>query len=593
MTEQRSKQAYRLAIKHYSQVWLKNWRTNIPTLLFPGVGTILIFYVPPLIIARLLSNYQGKQLPALAELAPYLLAFGGAWMLGEVFWRIGIHFDIIGSTRGVRQLHNQALRYLLEKDLAFFHNNFAGSLTKKTTGYATRYIDASDTLLYNISPSIIPMIFISYVLWHFSPWLVVILISMVVLTVILILPLLRRRRKLVNVREISSNKVTGHVADIYSNIDAVRAFSHEEFEQKNHRNLVEDLVYKIKRSWNYQNLRVDIVIAPLFAITNILGLVMSVHIARTTGANIATVFVTFAYYVGFTRFMWEFNGIYRRLETAFSDAAQFTELLLVQPQITDVKSPLDFKVTQGAIDFQKVDFHYQDNEHQELFEDFNLSIKPGEKIGLVGHSGGGKTTLTKLILRFMDIDSGQILIDGQDISKARQEDLRKFIAYVPQDPYMFHRSITDNIRYGKLDADRSDIKKAAKLSHSEEFVKHLPDTYDTLIGERGVKLSGGQRQRIAVARAMIKNAPILLLDEATSALDSESEKLIQDALWKLMEGRTTIVIAHRLSTIQKMDRILVLEDGKIAEEGSHKELLKKGGVYAGLWQHQSGGFLED
>jgi ATP-binding cassette subfamily B protein len=212
---------------------------------------------------------------------------------------------------------------------------------------------------------------------------------------------------------------------------------------------------------------------------------------------------------------------------------------------------------------------------------------------LVGHSGGGKTTLIRLILRFMDIDGGEILIDGQNIANITQDDLRRSITYVPQEPLLFHRTLAENIGYGKLDATAEETVKAAKLAHADEFIKVLPKGYDTLVGERGIKLSGGQRQRVAIARAMLKDAPIILLDEATSALDSESEVLIQDALWKLMEGKTTVVIAHRLSTIQKMDRIVVLDNGEIAEEGSHKELLEKDGTYATLRAHQSGGFLED
>lgn len=214
-------------------------------------------------------------------------------------------------------------------------------------------------------------------------------------------------------------------------------------------------------------------------------------------------------------------------------------------------------------------------------------------MALVGHSGGGKTTITMLLLRFMDIDRGQIRIDGQNIATVKQRQLRSSIAYVPQDPALFHRTLTENIRYGKLDASQEEVVRVAKMAHAAEFIDKLRHGYETLVGERGVKLSGGQRQRIAIARAMLKNAPILVLDEATSALDSESEKLIQDVLWKLMEGRTAIVIAHRLSTIQRMDRIVVLKEGKIVEQGTHQELLQKAGVYAKLWAHQSGGFLKD
>jgi ATP-binding cassette subfamily B protein len=234
-----------------------------------------------------------------------------------------------------------------------------------------------------------------------------------------------------------------------------------------------------------------------------------------------------------------------------------------------------------------------DGANDALFNGLSLQINPGEKVGLVGHSGSGKTTFTRLLLRFSDIDAGEITIDDQNIARITQDDLHASIAYVPQEPLLFHRSIAENIRYGDISASDSTIRKVAKLAHADDFVKDLPQGYDTLVGERGVKLSGGQRQRIAIARAMIKQAPVLVLDEATAALDSESEALIQDALWKLMEDRTAIVIAHRLSTIQHMDRIIVMSNGEIVEEGSHKELLKAKGAYAKLWARQSGGFIED
>jgi ATP-binding cassette subfamily B protein len=243
--------------------------------------------------------------------------------------------------------------------------------------------------------------------------------------------------------------------------------------------------------------------------------------------------------------------------------------------------------------FSNVGFAYPENQTRPLFKDLSLKIKPGEKVGLVGPSGGGKTTITRLLLRFMDIQDGLITIDGQDITTIKQADLRSRIAYVSQEPILFHRTLAENIGYGDLVAEQKVIEGVAKMANAHDFIAKLPKGYDTLVGERGVKLSGGQRQRVAIARAMLKNAPILVLDEATSALDSESEVLIQDALWKLMEGRTAIVIAHRLSTIQRMDRIIVLEDGKIVEEGSHKDLLRANGTYAKLWAHQSGGFIDD
>ncbi len=244
----------------------------------------------------------------------------------------------------------------------------------------------------------------------------------------------------------------------------------------------------------------------------------------------------------------------------------------------------------GAIEIDNITFAYADS--SEVFSDFSLSIPAGQKVGLVGHSGSGKTTITKLLLRFLDVDNGSIHIDGQDIRYVSQNDLRSKIAYVPQDPLLFHRSIAENIAYGRPDATHEEIVAVAKRAHAHEFIERLSHGYNTLVGERGVRLSGGERQRIAIARAMIKDAPILLLDEATSALDSVSERHIQHAFTDLMKGRTTIVIAHRLSTIQSMDRIVVFERGEIVEDGTHETLIKKDGVYANLWKQQSSGFIE-
>jgi ATP-binding cassette subfamily B protein len=228
-----------------------------------------------------------------------------------------------------------------------------------------------------------------------------------------------------------------------------------------------------------------------------------------------------------------------------------------------------------------------------LFTGLDLAVPSGTRIGLVGRSGGGKTTLTRLLLRMMDVDEGRILIGGQDIARLRQSDLRSLIAYVPQDPAMFHRTLRENIAFARPEATDAEIRQAAQAAHVTEFAEALPDGFDTMVGERGVKLSGGQRQRVALARAILRDAPILLLDEATSALDSESEILVQQALWQLMEGRTALVVAHRLSTVARMDQLVVLDHGQIAEKGTHQELLGLDGTYARLWQHQSGGFLDE
>jgi ATP-binding cassette subfamily B protein len=327
------------------------------------------------------------------------------------------------------------------------------------------------------------------------------------------------------------------------------------------------------------------------------ALVMAIVGVMVLKSDISTVFLIFSYTAALADQLFNFsNNSLRNYNRSVGDAFDMVKTLSQAPKVLDPAQPQVARFKRGHLEFKDVEFSHESdapNKREPLFKNFNLAIEPGEKVGLVGHSGGGKTTLTKLILRFMDVNGGTILIDGQNIASVSQDSLRRAIAYVPQEPLLFHRTLAENISYGKPGAKQSEIVKAAKLAHAHEFITQLPNGYETLVGERGIKLSGGQRQRIAIARAMLKDAPLLLLDEATSALDSESEKLIQKALWKLMEGRTTVVIAHRLSTTQRVDRIVVLEEGRIAEQGSHKELLDKEGVYAMLWAHQSGGFIEE
>jgi len=265
--------------------------------------------------------------------------------------------------------------------------------------------------------------------------------------------------------------------------------------------------------------------------------------------------------------------------------------LIVPLEIQDKADTAALNCTHGQITFDNVKFHYKGTEP--LFQNKSIEIKAGQKVGLVGYSGGGKSTFVNLILRLYDVTDGAILIDGQDIRDVTQDSLRENIAMIPQDPSLFHRSLMENIRYGRADSTDEEVIEAAKKAHAHEFISTLPQGYDSLVGERGVKLSGGQRQRIAIARAILKNAPILILDEATSQLDSVTESLIQESLWELMQNKTTIVIAHRLSTLLHMDRILVFDKGKIVEDGTHSALLARGGLYKHLWDAQVGGFLGD
>ncbi|MSU44636.1 ATP-binding cassette domain-containing protein [Candidatus Nomurabacteria bacterium] len=288
--------------------------------------------------------------------------------------------------------------------------------------------------------------------------------------------------------------------------------------------------------------------------------------------------------------LWNLGRSLTKAMKAITDMQEVVNIFDTPLDIIDSIIPENLKIQEGHIFFKNVSFSYIDG--NSVFTDFNLEITPGERVGLVGHSGAGKSTVTKLLLRFADTIEGSVIIDGQDIKNITQNDLRSKISYVPQESILFHRTIGENIAYGKPDVTKEEIINVAKKAHAHEFISELPKGYDTLVGERGIKLSGGERQRVAIARAMLKDSPILVLDEATSSLDSISESYIQDSFNELMKGKTTIVIAHRLSTVQKMDRIIVLDKGEIVEEGTHKELLEKKGFYAELWSHQTGGFLE-
>jgi ATP-binding cassette, subfamily B, bacterial len=456
--------------------------------------------------------------------------------------------------------------------------------------FAARFENFVDTLTFSVVASVVPLAFASVVLWRYDPMLVLVLIGLILFTGLGVAPLIRRRQALVDQREAAMARVAGHVADSVMNMETVRAFAAEDREAAEHKTRVAEQRRIAIRSWDYGNLRIDTLVAPMSVLTNALGLLLAVSLGGGR-LGVEAIVVTFAYFTNATRIMFEFNQIYRRLESSLTEAAQFTELLLTSPTVLDPVSPEPLRKSAPDVHFKNVTFAHDGA--PPLFTGLELTVPSGTKIGLVGRSGGGKSTLTRLLLRLMDVTDGSILVGGQDISRLRQADLRSLIAYVPQDPAMFHRTLRDNIAFARPGATDAEIHRAAEAAHVTEFAEGLPEGFDTLVGERGIKLSGGQRQRVALARAILRDAPILLLDEATSALDSESEVLIQQALWQLMDGRTALVVAHRLSTVARMDRLIVLDRGQIIEQGSHEELLRAQGTYAKLWRHQSGGFLDD
>ncbi|MFD4691608.1 ABC transporter ATP-binding protein [Streptomyces sp. NPDC058463] len=579
-----------LALRYYGRELVRLRWLTAPAMLSPALGNIGINYIAPLIVAKLVGHIADGGGTTITSMVPYVLGFAGVLLLAEAFWRIGLHFLNRLDARGIENLYVIGMDELFAKDATFFHENFAGSLTKRVLSFASRFEEFVDTLTFSVVGSFVPLLFGSVVLWSYEPLLVVGLLAMIVVTALCVLPLIRRRQALVDQREEAIAQVSGHVADSLMNMDTVRAFGAERLEAAEHRSRVAKSRRLTLRSWDYGNLRIDTLVAPMSVLTNAMGLLLAVTLGGG-GHGVEAVVVAFTYYTNATRIMFEFNQIYRRLESSMTEAGQFTELLLEQPVVLDPPSPEPLLSKAADVRFEQVTFAHAGA--KPLFERLDLDVSSGAKIGLVGRSGGGKTTLGRLLLRMTDIDSGRILIGGQDITKLRQADLRSLIAYVPQDPAMFHRTLRENIAFARPDATEAEIRRAAEAAHVTEFADGLADGFDTMVGERGVKLSGGQRQRVALARAILRDAPILLLDEATSALDSESEVLVQKALWHLMEGRTALVVAHRLSTVATMDRLVVLDRGRIVEQGTHQQLLASEGTYAKLWQHQSGGFLDD
>jgi ATP-binding cassette, subfamily B, bacterial len=584
------KKAVLLALRYYGREITRRKRVAVPAMLAPALGNTCLFYVTPLIVAQLAGRIADGTDVTAALLLPYIFAFAGLLLLAEALWRIGIHCLNRVDSRGIEHLAIIGMNELMAKDAAFFHDNFAGSLTKRVISFAARFEEFIDTLVFSVIASLVPLAFASVVLWRYDPLLVGVLFALILVTGVGIAPLIRRRQALVNQREAAIARVSGHVADSLTNMETVRAFAAEPREAAEHKARVGEQRMLTLRSWDYANLRIDMIAGPMSVLANTLGLVLAISLGGGT-LGVEAIVVTFTYFTNATKLMFEFNQIYRRLESSLTEAAQFTELLLDPPTVLDPPSPEPLRPATAEVRLDDVTFAHPGS--PPLFRGLSLTVPGGTKVGLVGRSGGGKTTITRLLLRMMDVQTGRILIDGQDITSLRQADLRGMIAYVPQDPAMFHRTLRDNIAFARPGATDAEIYEAARAAHVTEFADAMPNGFGTLVGERGIKLSGGQRQRVALARAILRDAPILLLDEATSALDSESEILVQQALWRLMEGRTAIVVAHRLSTVARMDKLVVLDRGQIIEQGSHAELLARQGTYAGLWNHQSGGFLNE
>jgi ATP-binding cassette subfamily B protein len=531
---------------------------------------------------------------------PLLLAYGIAGLIAMVFWRVAGWLEWGACVRSFAQGLNNGYRHLLELSYRWHMDHPAGEVISSLGNFSWAFVEMVDVASWGLLPVVVvvlsALVVLSVAAWPAALALLV-MVGLFVVVLSRRLPLVRAASQQF---EDHHSKATGVVADTVTNLMTVRSAAAEPHERYRVEGLMQQSVDADLRARSIfmrtqLQLETSIVLGTLLAL--VAGTSMAVHHWASTAALYLILYYSAQVAISLQQSFEHLRSFARSL----GRAGKFAAISGVEIEISNRPGARDLTVVHGSVDFSHVSFGYRSGAR--LFEDLNLGVRAGEHVALVGPSGSGKSTLSKLLLRFMEVESGGILIDGQDINDVTLASLRSHVSYVPQDPQLLHRTIAENICYGLGPHEASNgaspavdyeiVHEVGKAAHVEEFVYALPDRYDTVVGERGLKLSGGQRQRVAIAQAMAKKAPILVLDEATSALDSESEHLVQEALWRLMEDSTALVIAHRLSTIANMDRIVVFDQGKIVEEGTHHELLRLGdtGMYGRLWRHQSGGFL--
>ncbi|MDD4352067.1 MAG: ABC transporter ATP-binding protein [Candidatus Gracilibacteria bacterium] len=510
----------------------------------------------------------------------------------HIFWNLG-HFVLVWfESRILRDTSRVAFQHVQKLSSAFHTSNFAGSTVKKCQRGVFAMETMIDKVWFDILPVSVQVIAIAIIFSIKASSLAIVLLLGILVFFTITIYLNNRQSKLELLSVYAETKASGNFHDVVSNIHTVKVFAKEKHEEKRHFRLLEDWRQKMQKAWLFHNL-ISISQGSVAMLLEVALFYLSIRLFQAGRFTIGDIVFVQSYFITLIGQVWRLGWVYRDFRKAVVNADEMIELLETEPLIKNKKGAKRLKFQQGEIEFRDVSFAYGDS-NDAVFHNLSVHIKPGEKIALVGPSGSGKTTFVKLLSRLADVTGGQILIDGKDIRDVTVDSLRSSVGIVPQDPALFHRPLSENIAYGNPQASTKQIVRASKLAHAHEFIKDLPEQYETHVGERGVKLSGGERQRVAIARAILENAPIIVFDEATSSLDSLSEKHIQAALDNLMKGRTTIVVAHRLSTIIHMDRILVFRKGKIVEEGSHAELIKKqGSLYGKLWEIQAQGFLPE
>ncbi|HHT8414284.1 ABC transporter ATP-binding protein [Neisseria meningitidis] len=557
------------------------------------------------IMEALVFQFMGKIVEWLGKYAPaelfaekgWELAAMAAMMVFSVAWAFAASNVRLQTLQGVfpMRLRWNFHRLMLNQSLGFYQDEFAGRVSAKVMQTALALRDAVMTVADMVVYVSVYFITSGVILASLDSWLLLPFIGWIVGFASVMRLLIPKLGQTAAWQADARSLMTGRITDAYSNIATVKLFSHGAREAAYAKQSMEEFMVTVRAQMRLATLLHScsfIVNTSLTLSTAALGIWLW-HNGQVGVGAVATATAMALRVNGLSQYiMWESARLFENIGTVGDGMATLSK----PHTILDKPQALPLNVPQGAIKFEHIDFCYEAG--KPLLNGFNLTIRPGEKVGLIGRSGAGKSTIVNLLLRFYEPQSGTVLIDGQDISGVTQESLRAQIGLVTQDTSLLHRSVRDNIIYGRPDATDAEMVSAAERAEAAGFIPDLSDAkgrrgYDAHVGERGVKLSGGQRQRIAIARVMLKDAPILLLDEATSALDSEVEAAIQESLDKMMDGKTVIAIAHRLSTIAAMDRLVVLDKGRIIEEGTHAELLEKRGLYAKLWAHQSGGFLNE
>jgi ABC-type multidrug transport system fused ATPase/permease subunit len=549
-------------------------------------GEILVGYYVGILFQKTVQFRAGGSTGELYHLGWIII---GCFFMQFLLFRLNDYTAIWRQSNNLRDLEQYIFARLPQYSYSFFSETYGGALVSQINRFLKAYEEFDDVVIFDYLEAFSRVVLATIILLLIAPPLGILMAVWAGLFIFVLVYSSTKKAHITRADAAADSRVIAFLSDAITNMVTVKTFANSRLEIKSFNKVSDDRFQKRWRSWkiNAQIRDIRWQVTLWFFVAYIL---LSIHLIVNGSVKPSTVVSGQIYVFAIFNSLMSLHLVIQRTEQLFADADELTEVLDRPHELTDPIDPKKPQIRQGLIEFDSVRFRYPKTA-KDVFDGLTIKIEPGQRVGLVGHSGSGKSTITRLLLRFLDIQAGSIRIDGQDVRHITQEDLRNSIAFVPQEPLLFHRSLRDNIGYGREAATDKEIIEASRLAYADDFIRQLPEGYDTFVGERGVKLSGGEKQRVAIARAILTDCPILVLDEATSALDSRSEEYIKKALDKLMTGRTTVVIAHRLSTIRKLDRIIVLHNGKIIEDGTHEELLEQGGEYSELWNHQSGNFL--